>query len=436
MSRGLTIALGALGVVGCLAMLICFEPLRRSTADASDGAVSVWIYTPHVAPGDTLTLGVRVAGGDAIGIEDVTVTADGKTLRVRGDGATWGSMIVTNHHGAEDSLDVEVEVPRDATPGDTLRLAVEVAYVEAASSGSSFHNARGRGAVQLAVSVRSPTMRAVRRLLSGGRALATLGALCLLVWYAGPWLGWLNRQDGGGGEALGVLFIALLVLNGFVGYAVFILPLVAATAWTGSWLFVVAGIVWFAAPIWVAIKHRRRGGVRGVKGDLADFQLRPVVGRTLGTPYRTDAAAAHEVLAGAPRVDTTTHPIAVVEAALREVGLRATARGKLITIVDDRGRVATLRVRRPARVAIAGMTLRSRDNLVSIDVARALVPLYGPLRLSGPLLGLLIDGTRSRDEVIAEADAQFHKALGVLQQGLERTGAIMSQVQDSLRRRR
>ena len=188
------------------------------------------------------------------------------------------------------------------------------------------------------------------------------------------------------------------------------------------------------APVCPAALHEC--GVRGVKGDLADFQLRPVVGRTLGTPYRTDAAAAHEVLAGAPRVDTTTHPIAVVEAALREVGLRATARGKLITIVDDRGRVATLRVRRPARVAIAGMTLRSRDNLVSIDVARALVPLYGPLRLSGPLLGLLIDGTRSRDEVIAEADAQFHKALGVLQQGLERTGAIMSQVQDSLRRRR
>lgn len=194
-----------------------------------------------------------------------------------------------------------------------------------------------------------------------------------------------------------------------------------------------------SAAAW-ATRQRRRAD------DSPPMTLRPVVGRTPGPAFRGDAATQLDAIARAPRVDATTRTLDELASALRAAGLEVEARPRELVIADVAPAAPAdgqpvhppatrLVARAPAAVTVVALELHAPSYPTAIAVAHALVPVYGPLELRGPLMNLLVDGTQSRAELIAEHDVQFRAAVDQLRAQLEASQAMFKELSDKLGKR-
>lgn len=133
-------------------------------------------------------------------------------------------------------------------------------------------------------------------------------------------------------------------------------------------------------------------------------QLRAVVA-PLGDPYREDPAA--------PVRERSAEPssLAKLFRALEAAGLVFRPRWRGFEIVGaTRSRVMRVRLRDPARIVPTDMACSGEAPELLIDLALALVPLFGPLVAEVRFAGtIFIDGSRDRAALGEEAAQRIHR---------------------------
>ncbi len=255
--------LSILGIVVSFAALLAFELVVHWPADVRKNNVALWLYTPHVAPGDELLVGVEVWGGKKAGIERVTVSAPWERKSIEAPGKNWGSVIVSGNAAARDEEEIALPIPADTKLGDSA-LLVDVQYVMAQGSGSSFSNEPKTEHVSLPIAIRSARDRTLGRVMSGAFALGVCLAGVLAFRALWPKLVALatmpgvfrapRTQEEAETErwtmaSFGLVFPTLIgwVLAGWLLVA---MPLGAAFSRHSTWLTVLAQIAWLAgAPL-------------------------------------------------------------------------------------------------------------------------------------------------------------------------------------------
>lgn len=393
-SRALTVVLTIVAIAAAFTAYVFIDRISLLTATATRGRSAVWVNTPHVAPGDDIAIDVVVKGGKKMGIEAVIVRAGERELKVTGEGQTWGSSIMSKRSSSgQDDVELAIQVPSDARPGERMQLAVTVEWISAESDGvGSFENQRGSDTIELAVPIRTPAMRALYKLRSAGWALGILGVACVVMALLGKKLGPIlsSRDDGGNAESIGLLLIVGTMAYGFVGYGWFALPLVAATGIIGAWFVVLSVLLWIALPIYVAVKWAKRAD------KFTTLHLRTVAVPD-DAPYRS-----------APETpippDRTAEPKSVDEviAAVRAAGMTVKPRRKGFDI-RKAGHVLRVRVADLTRVDPRAMTIVTDHIDLNLDLAFALVPLFGAIAAdTGSVGAVVIDGRRTRAEVDEE----------------------------------
>jgi len=125
--------------------------------------------------------------------------------------------------------------------------------------------------------------------------------------------------------------------------------------------------------------------------------LRAVVA-PLGDPYREDV--------GATPMERTTEPCTLPEllAALDAAQLTVRPRRRGFDLVASRTRVMTVRVPDVAKIQPSDLVCGPDAPELLLDLALAVVPLYGPLLAEVRFAGtMFVDGTRDRRSLGAEA---------------------------------
>ncbi len=231
---------------------------RRLTDDQKDGDASLWVHTPYVSAGDTLELEIGAFDQPEVGIGELIVTVNGvEATRVRGHGKHWGSTITTSDDAMlweeADWVTVKLPVPDDV---DAMHVRIEGAYYSPGALGTSFMNLDYDVVFDIDVPIVSPAMKYLRRALSGLSGLAVLVAVAWALRRKGRSLwAWLERQDG---QAMLAWLIVLGVVWGAVGYWWFGTRVAVATGFTGGGMRVVSTVVWFVAPIFLAVIYLPR----------------------------------------------------------------------------------------------------------------------------------------------------------------------------------
>jgi hypothetical protein len=264
-----TLAVGGL----LLAAIILFGPphaLERLDADVSQGdsgevPVSVWLYTPYVAPGDRVSVEVGVYGrGLAIAVNKVNGTFAGGSFQKDGPGPRWGMTLSTSGMGWHRGfVQFDLTVPPNTRPGDVLQLQMELACTVALPAhGSRFRNKEATARASVPVTVRSPADAVRRRAGAAGGALGAFGLACLLV-------AWFHRALRGGAlhgkvaDMVGaVLFLPAALAYGWLGYMGFALPLLAAMGLSWAWVGPALVGLWWVGPLLVGILFRPRDRYR------------------------------------------------------------------------------------------------------------------------------------------------------------------------------
>ena len=406
---------------------IYMDRISLLTATATAGRSGVWVYTPHVAPGDAIAIEVVVKGGKRLGIQEVKVQAGERVLQVRGEGQTWGSSFTTRRRDTgQDEVELAVQVPPDAVAGSTLPVDLEVSWIAAESDGvGSFENREGFDRIHVAIPVRTPAMRTVRRALSAGWSLALLALACLVMAVAGHKLGpTLNRKDGDQGlaEALGIVLIVAIIAYGFAGYGWFALPLVAATGILGTWFIVLAVAVWLVVPVYLAVRYVRRAP-KLTRSGLRSVAVEPE------TPYRT--MATDERL---PDRAVEPRPVADVIAAAQAAKLAVKPRRRGFDLRRD-GHILRVRGDDVARVQPRTMQIHTDHVELDIDLAFALVPMFGPLAVDTASVGeIVIDGVRDRAAVDDELSERVRALARRILDRLNRTQPMLDELQRKLGR--
>ncbi len=426
MRRALTILLFVCAIGSAFAAYMLAGSIALLTATARAGRTAVWVRTPHVAPGDTMTLDVGAKGGERIGIASVIVRAGDRELAVSGEGNTWGPSFTSRRNSeGQDDLQIQVQIPKESIPGRRLPVTIAVAWIAAESDGMGrFSNANGTDALVIDVPILTPTSRTLHRLGSAGWALLLLAAACAALALLGKLLGPVLRRkdDGGNAEPIALLLLVALFGYGFVGYAWFAAPLVAATHLVGLWFTVVAVVAWIAIPLYVAVKLERR------RRAYVAYRIRAIA-VSEDTPYR--APPDSRLL---PERTVEPRPLADVIAAVRAAGLAVKPRRKGFDVRQG-GSTLQARVKDPARVSPAGLAVRSTDIELHLDLAFALVPLFGAVAAETGSFGeLVIDGRRTREEIGAELHARVRGAAQHILDRLKATQPLLDQISKQLRR--
>ncbi len=143
---------------------------------------------------------------------------------------------------------------------------------------------------------------------------------------------------------------------------------------------------------------RRRSGAREAPA------LRAVVA-PLGDPYREDFST--------QLLERTAEPCALPDllAALEAAQIAFRPRRRGFDLVASRTRVMTVRVGDPARIMPSDMACGSEAPELLLDLALAVVPLFGPLLADVRFAGtIFVDGTRDR-RALGEEAAQRIQAI-------------------------
>lgn len=398
--RALALIVGITGTLLAIAMYVGMSVMGSIVADArtaniSGPGVDVFLRTPLPGEGSDIILDVEARGGNKAGIRRVVVRSQDTVLaEAEGDGVTWGSTIRRGKGRGAETTTVHFSVPRQARAGERLSLDIDVEYVVAMSSGSTFDNVDRSDTVRLDVDIYSERGRLAARLLLGARALAYFLAWFGLVWgvavlYAragerGPMPGNHDAELEGIGLVMGVMG------GGFVGYWIFARTVLAAlesqrTAWE-----VLLTALWLVLPlVWVWRRSKRR-----VK--LGRYVLSLASGAD--GPNEVEPAEISRWLGGAsPRGQS-------IAAQLGAEHVRVAWTGE--------------------RVTVDGLAIDSSDSRPVFELARSIAGQVGPVSVATPTgLTVDVDAQRSVDEVERGYQEAVHaEAMRVIQRMGARRG--------------
>jgi hypothetical protein len=394
------------GIILLVLIYFRWDSLLRLSATHNEGNMSVWVYNPDVAPGDKLLLCVGVYGGLHAEIDSVEVRHGERALRLPGSHRTKSTIRL--HDRGADQLQLEWDVPADASPGETMTLRVQVTYTLAKPSGKGFTytTKREQEAVEVPVTVLAHEEASRWHFWQAGRALG-LFALVLAFgfwavhrsWNWGPYL----RAFGGGTK---MAVIAWLLFSGFVGYSLFTLPLVAATSVSTEAFQIVLTVCWVFVPClliggWFQVRRYWKARNR----RFFTCQLASLDSSTALLPRGIDLEVIGRHLSACPAV------------------LVRFLEGHTISVKHARGSQMCLRVSDPGRITtLESIRMEGGDPFLAITCCLALLPLLGPHRLvvretaivrrGGALVEepayeatLVIDGKRSIKELLRELPA-------------------------------
>lgn len=286
--RALLIALTwIVAVIGFGALAFAYDSLARATAQADGDDVAVWLYTPHVGPGDTLRGEIAAYGGIALGIRAARIRLGEAEETVRGRGQHWRSSIRTKSTtSGDDSVEFALTLPADLEPG-AAELRVDVDFVRARRSTGGFQNDSRSESLAVPLAVRTAPARIALRLWSLLRAALGFLALAWLYLRFGPGL---TRDDRPGSEAeiegLAYLALCIAVFVGLAGYPLFAQPLMAAVGSAADALVITAMIAWVLGPpitAWRVHKARPRSTTWRIRfGDTTGRTAPDSVARVIG----------------------------------------------------------------------------------------------------------------------------------------------------------
>ncbi len=403
--------------MAAFALWLLLDPLRNLTATTSSGRATLWVYTPHVAPGDNLEIEVQLRGGRRLGIEQVHVQAGKSYLERHGRGADWGSFIVGRRSsGGSDSVEISVPIPRDAVVGASLPISLDIDYVEAVSTGAgTFKNQSGTEALAVDVLVRSPHDRDIRRLLSALWAIGLLAAATiatLLVRY--------SLRASSTATRLAV-YLLLLLVGGYVGYGWFALPLVAATRILSDVFAVVAVLAFLAIPILIVRLVGRRAAEMDhtARFEAVEAPTPPRVGevvvRGMNEPDYPERMARDVPLA--TLVSSIAADVPVTRRGRGFAWIDRERRGRLEATVADAEYV------KPRSVKIV-----ATDRRMVLPVAEAMAKVYGPLEIIfNENQRVLVDGSMSAGDLLLVLEPKWAavEAMADAMLGGKRTGRAL-----------
>jgi len=241
----------------------------RSDDSLKQVRTSLWIHSPYVAPGGTISAEVGAWGGHEIAVTDIGVDIAGDAVHVPGREPGWGDSMTKRKLGlfsfeSGDFLGFELPVSAGVDPGDEIPLTIAVNSTAAMPAGIGFRNTPYEAVLSSSVAVTTPGRVVLYRC---GQALSAAAALIVagIVEGIGMYLALersaerrarrrASRSEGRKSESAqraGLTVIALVFLSpvlvwGFfyAGYSFFALPLVRATLWTNGWLTIAWLFVW------------------------------------------------------------------------------------------------------------------------------------------------------------------------------------------------
>ncbi len=408
--RALLIALTwIVAVIGFGALAFAYDSLARATAQADGDDVAVWLYTPHVGPGDTLRGEIAAYGGIALGIRAARIRLGEAEETVRGRGQHWRSSIRTKSTtSGDDSVEFALTLPADLEPG-AAELRVDVDFVRARRSTGGFQNDSRSESLAVPLAVRTAPARIALRLWSLLRAALGFLALAWLYLRFGPGL---TRDDRPGSEAeiegLAYLALCIAVFVGLAGYPLFAQPLMAAVGSAADALVITAMIAWVLGPpitAWRVHKARPRSTTWRIRfGDTTGRTAPDSVARVIGLRGGLD--------------------------------VRPHRRG--FTVRVDRRRLARFVFADRARVE-GGATVECTDDDLLFAAAVDLAEKAGPLTLVSAMVELPVARGATVDAIRADHGAQVRAAVDRLMASMQEMRAsmdgLMARVEAEKRRR-
>jgi hypothetical protein len=420
---GIVLLILLIGGVALLLVVLLhsFTPLTRSTATASSGSVwdvigyaewdrgrlSVWVYTPEVAPGDPLSLEVYVYGGLRIAVDEIDGTLGQVPFHERGPGAKWGTRFTHKQSSsmAEASQMLALHVPPDARPGDVLDLRLKVRHTLAASSGGGFQDRQATTELTVPIPVRSRVEAVLWRCLSAGRALL---AFVLLYWL----IRWLARHPSWFEFNIDPNFLYLpgviiVIAHCWLGYLLFASPLLAALGMAPGWFLgpLLVGVWLLGPPLLLARfpappviekdepddkeeSDRKAGGGafrlpagwKVVARVVRTYELAPAEDCTPGAAVAVSEVRA--ALAGRPEFTLADGPDGVLEltATQGHPGYVQGPEPGTAVWSEGKGRL-TLRFADASQVRPEQIGISSDDPMLTAACCQALHPLFGGLRV-------------------------------------------------------
>jgi hypothetical protein len=378
--------------------VIGLNGMQRATATARVEGAAIWIYTPHVAPGAKVQAKIAVYGGAAIALEGVLVLAGETELaRKRFSGKTWSSTLRirwTSTSNASGSEELELTIPKSARPDEPLDAVARLLVIRAIREGDGFVNEEAEIDVPVRLLPRSEGAGFLARLLSGGQALAALLAITALWrWQLGNVIGLLRRIPPGAGRELSYLgrFVALSTLAslGYLGYALFALPLVAATDVTSTAFVLTAIFAWLVMPPVLA------RFLEGPAREPLEISLTPIV-KTGDVALAEPDGYRDAKPAPARRRFATLDGLS---AALGLLGCKVRRFGKRLHVSTRAREPVEITASSPSELTLEGLEVLAADVSAAISVAYALVKILGPLRMTIDGTAVDIDGSASRADV-------------------------------------
>jgi len=397
--RWVAIVVNLLGIVLCFGCLIFLKTVEGFSATVRGPGIAVWVHTPHVEPGDRLTLEVGVYGGRKAAIDSIVVRGEGIEREVEGEGKNWGGVITTKSSDVgQDTKIIEVTIPKTAPPGEVLMLEVASTGTFAETTGfGTFSDRSASRLVEVPIDVLSPGQRLFYKALSLLRALGTLAVVTWIFSRAWHPVGRLlaradkpGQGDAALGPALGIVAIALLIMYCLAGVVVFGAPLRHATELVGDWWSAAAEVVWIAVPPFLGRKWAGPGPSAPSTASLRSIEARVL--DPLGG-YREGVAIDYARCAGLEKI----------LAALGKIpNARVKHVGKTIEIFRRKDKETVwLELKAPAP-GVGDIVFSFSGIMLALDVAVALHTVLGPFEITIGEVPLAIDGTKNVNELASE----------------------------------
>lgn len=381
MRKLLVVAAWLLGIVGFMVLAFTYDSLSRRTAQADGEHAALWVFTPHVGPGDVLRGEVETWRGLALGIRRVRVQFAGAEAEVSGRGRHWGGSLTTKSttRGSDD-LEFAITLPADLSEGPAqLTVAVEYAYARRSMGG--FVNSNGAEELAVELPIRGSPARIGLRAWSGARGLIGLLLLTLLYLRFGPGL---TKDDPGMSESetegLAYLMICVAVFVAIAGYPLFAQPMMAATGWTADGFVIGLMFVWILGPPIAAWRIHKR--------------------RPQTAPWRLHF----------PGSDGRTDPASVLRLLEMRSDLTVRRRRKGFVVRRDRKRFARFALADRDRFE-AGTTAEASDQDLLFEVTLAIAEKTGPLTLVASMMQLAVDRHSTLESLQSDYQKQAQVAL-------------------------
>lgn len=282
-----------------------WKPL--SSANWTEGQASLWLYTPHVAPGDRLLIEVGVYGGKRIAIDEVAGQLGTESFQHAGAGPQWKSKIVTGGSPStvSDFTLVGLRIPADSRPGDLLDLQMDVRYTQAVAESGGFTNKQGEASLAVPIRVSSSRVAIWLRCLEAARAVLVFGLqFMFLVLLRKATRGrelpkWMEEHCETTVGLMMVLLVFAVTCHSYVGYWFFALPLLASVGHSSGWANHFLVFLWLLGPPLLLWRFSGRDAKKLVKAPATAATRREesvIPGQQLAPPRPQGSRAGNPLL--------------------------------------------------------------------------------------------------------------------------------------------